>query len=361
LIIEGGDLDYNFDEQIKRTLDEAISKKASDVLFSASSLPYIRIDGNLIGVQNTSVLNSQDINQILSTIDHNYVNLLESQKEIDFSFSYSSVRLRANAYHQKGQPAIALRLIPDRILSYQELGAPPIIARFPKAKRGLVVIAGPTGHGKSTTLATLIEDINQNQASHIITIEDPIEYIFTPKRSVISQREVGFDTNSFATALRSAVRQDPNVILLGEIRDFETVDTALMLAETGHLVFTTLHTNSAAESADRIINLYPAYLQPAVRQQLSNVLLGIVSQRLIPKIGGGRALASEILVMTPAVRGMIREGKTHQIDNVIATSASDGMMSLDKVLAEMISNGEISLDDGLMWANDPKTVKTLLY
>ncbi len=354
-------MDYNFDELVKGSLNEAISKRASDILLSADSLAYIRIDGQLQGITNGQVFKAEDILNLLSAISSEYVNVFQAKKEIDFAFTYSGTRFRANAFHQKGLPAIALRLIPNKIMTYQELGVPPIIARFPKAKRGLVVIAGPTGHGKSTTLATMVEDINQNQAAHIITIEDPIEYLFTPKRSVISQREVGFDTDSFAMALRSSVRQDPNVILLGEIRDFETVDTALMLAETGHLVLTTLHTNSAAESADRLINLYPAYLQPAVRQQLSNVLLGIISQRLIPKIGGGRALASEILINNSGVRSLIRDGKTHQLDNVIATSASDGMIALDKVLAEMISNGEITLDDGLMWANDPKTVKTLLY
>lgn len=315
-----------------------------------------------MAVQNYEPLTAQDIaNWIKSTMVNDQFDTYRAHKELDYSFSYNSVRFRANAYFQRGTPAMALRLLPRTIRTIEELGLPPILGRFIQPRRGFVIVAGPTGHGKSTTLAAMIEEINRTRVSNIITIEDPTEYIFQNKKSIISQREIGTDTNSFSNALRSVVREDPDVILVGEMRDYETVDAALSLAETGHLVFTTLHTNNAAQSADRMVDMFPPYLQEPTRRQLASVLLGIVSQRLIPKIGGGRKVAAEILIATPAVRSMIRENKTHQIDNIIATSAADGMISLDKVLAELVSRGDINLDDALTWANDAKMLKGMLY
>lgn len=347
---------------LTQILDLAIAKKASDVLITEDSPPMIRIDGNMLAVQNIASLTGEIVSQwVTSVMSESQISLFSAQKEIDFSFSYGNFRFRANAFYQRGLPAIALRLITTEIRNYAELGLPPVLSRFTGAKQGFVIITGPTGHGKSTTMAAMIQEINQTTSGHIVTVEDPIEYLFKHNKSVVSQREIGSDTHSFARALRSAVREDPNVILVGEMRDFETADAALTLAETGHLVLTTLHANSASSCPDRIIDMFPPYLQDSVRKMLASVLLGVVSQRLIPKIGGGRTIATEIMLATSAVRSMIRENKTHQLDNIIATSASDGMIPLDKVIAEKITQGEITLDDGLMWANSAKAVKTMLY
>jgi twitching motility protein PilT len=227
--------------------------------------------------------------------------------------------------------------------------------------QGLVIVSGPTGHGKSTTLAAMVNQILHERRAHLVTIEDPIEYVFTSQKSIISQREVGIDTPSFASALRAALREDPDIVLLGEMRDQETMEAALQIAETGHLVLTTLHTNSAAQTANRIIDVFPPHQQEQVRVQLSEVLLGIASQRLLPRVQGGRVLASEIMIANSAVRSLIREGKTHQIPNLIQTSAAEGMMGLDKSLAELVSRGEVSIDDALAWSLDPKTLKMMIY
>ena len=350
------------DQLLNNILQTGINAKASDIILSAGVTPDMRIDGYLNPIPNMSELTAETVEGFIrSLVNEEQYQRYRVIKELDFSFDYQNTRIRANAYHQRGKPACALRIITNIIRSYDDLNLPPIVRRFAQAKQGFVVITGPTGHGKSTTLATIVEDINQNIGGHIVTIEDPIEYVFEHKKAVISQREIGADTNSFARALKSAVRQDPNVILVGEMRDYETVDTALTLAETGHLVLTTLHTNSAAQTTDRMINMFPPYLQNIARQQIANVMLGIVSQRLINKVGGGRTMAAEIMLATQNIRALIREGKTHQIDNVIATSASDGMISLDKVIAGMITKGDISLEDGLMWASDPKLLKSMLY
>lgn len=289
------------------------------------------------------------------------VERLRQRKEIDFSFGFQQTRFRSNVFYQKGYLSTSLRLISLKVKTIEELGLPPILEKFTLVSQGLVIITGPTGHGKSTTLAAVIEHMNQNRSDHIITIEDPIEYVFEHKKSIISQREVSSDTNSFSRALRSALRQDPDVILVGEMRDLETIDAALTLAETGHLVFTTLHTNSASQTADRIIDVFPPHQQQQIRMQLANVLLGVVSQRLMPRISGGRVLACEIMMANSAVRNTIREGKTHQLPNIIQTSASEGMISLDKVLAELVSKGEITIDDALAWSLDPKAFKMMVY
>lgn len=350
------------EQVLKKIFDYAIEKGASDIHFKADIPPMVRIDSKLSAVPQISRFDPGESRRLIElTMTPEQVTLLNQKRELDFSFGYGEVRFRVNAYFEKGQLAAALRIIPKKVRTFRELGIPPIVERFTQQAQGLFIITGPTGHGKSTTLAAMVEHVNTTRSDHIITVENPIEYVFSNKQSIVSQREVGTDTFTFARALRSALRQDPNLILVGEMRDLETIDTALTAAETGHLLLTTLHTNSAAQTADRIIDVFPPYQQSQIRSQFAGVLLGIMSQRLIPKIGGGRVVATEILVASPAVRTMIREGKTHQLDNIIATSAAEGMISLDKVLAELVGKGEITIDDALIWAIDPKNLKTLIY
>lgn len=352
----------NLPSKIEKLLASAIEYKASDIHLLVGANPILRIDGKLMAVPGEPILTSETANKlILSLMNEQQIEQLKNKRELDFSFGYQKMRFRSNVFYQKGELEASLRLITSKIRSLSELGLPPILEKFTNQAQGFVIIAGPTGHGKSTTLAALIDQINRTRSDHIITIEDPIEYVFEHKKSIISQREVGNDTHSFARALKSALREDPNVLLVGEMRDLESIDAALTLAETGHLVFTTLHTNSAAQTVDRIIDVFPPYQQQQVRSQLSNVLLGIVSQRLLPKTSGGRMAACEIMIANNAVRSLIREGKTHQLTNVIQTSAAEGMITLDKVLAELVNKGEILIDDGLTWALDPKELKMQVY
>lgn len=348
--------------EMKKMLDLAIEKKASDLHLTVNVPPMLRIDGDLIAIPNEPSLTGEIASRLIqSFMTNDQVDALKLRKEVDFSFGYQNMRFRVNTYFQKGHIAASLRLIPKLIKTFSELGLPPVLERFTTASQGFVIITGPTGHGKSTTLASLINEINRKRQEHIITIEDPIEYVFEHEKSIISQREVGSDTNSFARALKSALREDPNIVLVGEMRDLETIEAALTLAETGHLVLTTLHTNSAAQTADRMIGVFPPHQQQQIAMQLANVLLGVVSQRLIPRTQGGRAIACEIMVANSAVRNTIREGKTHQLNNIIQTSASEGMIAMDKVLAELVSKGEITIDDALTWAIDPKAFKMMVY
>lgn len=347
---------------LKRYLDEAIIRTASDLHLMVNVPATLRIDGKLSAIPKEQPLTANQVEILVkSMVNQDQQEKFLENRDLDFSFGYGEVRFRVNVYFTRGEPAASLRLIPNKIRTFPELGLPPILEKFASATQGFFIITGPTGHGKSTTLASMVNYINEMHESHIITIEDPIEYVFKNKKSIISQREVGSDSLSFARAVRSAMREDPNVVLVGEMRDLETIETALTLAETGHLVLTTLHTNSSAQTADRIIDVFPSYQQAQIRQQLSSVLLGIVSQRLVNKAAQGRVAAAEILVATAAVRSLIREGKTHQLANVIATSASDGMISLDKVLAELVSKGEVTIEEALTWAIDPKELKTMVY
>lgn len=348
--------------EISGYLDFAVEKNASDVHISVGLPATVRIDGKLMSIPDAVVVTEEKAKTLVATFTPDELMIaLKQKREIDFSFGFKNMRFRANVYYQKGSLAASLRLIPKEIKGFKDLGLPPILEKFTEHNQGFVIITGPTGSGKSTTLASLIDKINIDKRKHIVTIEDPIEYVFEHKKSLISQREVGSDTNSFARALRSALREDPDVVLIGEMRDLETIEAALTLAETGHLVFTTLHTNSSAQTADRIISVFPPHLQQQISSQLSSVLLGVISQRLIPKIGGGRVLAAEIMVANGAIRSLIREGKNFQIPNVIQTSAAEGMISLDKVLAEYVSRGDITLEDGLNYALDPKTFKMMVY
>lgn len=348
--------------QMRHYLDEAIIRNASDLHIVSGVPPMLRIDGKLFAIPQEQSLTAQQTKLLTESImSQEHLEKFSESRDVDFSLSYGEFRFRVNAYLQRGDWSASLRLIPNKIPTFAERNLPPILEKFANAAQGLLIITGPTGHGKSTTLAAVVDYINEHRQAHIITIEDPIEYVFPHKKSIVSQRELGADTVSFARALRASMREDPNVVLVGEMRDLETIDAVLTLAETGHLVLTTLHTNSASQTADRIIDVFPSYQQQQVRQQLAAVLLGIVSQRLINKSQSGRMLAAEILVATPAVRSLIREGKSYQLDNVIATSAADGMISLDKVLAEMVSRGDISIDEALTWALDPKELKTMVY
>lgn len=340
--------------RIEILLEEVVKKKASDLHLQVGLPPMLRVDGALVPVGGAEVLTEETVEALIFAIlDEDQKQILLKDKEFDFSFAFGDLgRFRVNAFHERGNLAAALRLIPNEILSVEQLGLPPIVSKFSEYPRGLVLVTGPTGSGKSTSLAALIHRINLEQAKHIITIEDPIEYTHKSKRSVIVQREVHYDTYSFSAALRSSLREDPDVVLIGEMRDLETIASAITIAETGHLVFATLHTNSAAQSIDRMVDVFPPHQQPQIRAQLSNILMAICSQRLIPAIGGGRIAAAEILIATPAVRNIIREGKTHQLDAVIQTGAEFGMQSMDKQLVSLIHSGTISYDEARNFAVD---------
>jgi twitching motility protein PilT len=340
--------------RIEVLLEEVIRRKASDLHLQVSLPPMLRVDGSLVPVQNTEALNEEAVESLIfSILDEDQKQVLLKDKEFDFSFAFGDLgRFRVNAFHERGNLAAALRLIPSELLTVEQLGLPQVVNKFTEYPRGLVLVTGPTGSGKSTTLASLIHKINSDRACHIVTIEDPIEFTHKSNRSVIVQREIHYDTYSFSAALRSSLRQDPDVVLIGEMRDLETIAAAITIAETGHLVFATLHTNSASQSIDRMIDVFPPHQQPQVRSQLSNILMAVCSQRLIPAIGGGRIAAAEILIATPAVRNIIREGKSHQLDAAIQTGAEFGMQSMDKTLVGLIHSGVISYDEARMYAVD---------
>jgi len=340
--------------RIEVLLDEVVKRKASDLHIQVGLPPMLRVDGALTPVAGGEVLDEEALEALIFAIlDEDQKQILLKDKEFDFSFAYGDLgRFRVNAFHERGNMAAALRLIPNEILTVEQLGMPSIVSKFAEYPRGLVLVTGPTGSGKSTTLAAMINKINQEEPRHIITIEDPIEYTHRSQKSVVVQREVHYDTYSFSAALRSALREDPDVVLIGEMRDLETIASAITIAETGHLVFATLHTNSASQSIDRMIDVFPPHQQPQIRAQLANILMAIVSQRLIPTIGGGRVAAAEILVANPAVRNIIREGKTHQLEAVIQTGAEFGMQSMDKTLVGLIHEGTISYDEARNYAID---------
>lgn len=339
---------------IEPLLEECIRQNASDLHLEVGLPPVLRVDGALRPMTTYPVLNNETVKRLVfSTLDEDQQKILMKDKEFDYSFAFGDLgRFRVNAFHEKGNMAGAFRLIPNRIPSIEELGLPGVIATFAERPNGLVLVTGPTGSGKSTTLAALVDKINAERAVHIITIEDPIEFTHQSKRAMVAQREVHYDTYSFAAALRSILREDPDVVLIGEMRDLETIQAAITVAETGHLVFATLHTNSAAQSIDRMVDVFPAHQQPQVRAQLANILVGICSQRLIPAIDGGRVAVAEIMVVNSAVRAIIREGKTHQLDMAIQTGAELGMQTMDRELAKYVKNGIISYDVAREYAVD---------
>lgn len=348
--------------RIEVLLDEVIRKKASDLHLQVGLPPMLRVDGALLAVTGAETLDEEGIESLIFAIlDEDQKQILLKDKEFDFSFAFGDLgRFRVNAFHERGNLAAALRLIPNEITTIEQLGLPEIVHKFAEFPRGLVLVTGPTGSGKSTSLAALVHKINSEQSKHIITIEDPIEFTHKSIKSVIVQREVHYDTYSFSAALRSALRQDPDVVLLGEMRDLETIASAITMAETGHLVFATLHTNSASQSIDRMVDVFPPHQQPQIRSQLANILMAIVSQRLVPCVGGGRIAAAEILVANPAVRNIIREGKTHQLEAVIQTGAESGMQSMDKTLVSLVNAGTITFEEAQNFAVDVDELDRLM-
>lgn len=349
--------------KIENLLEYVVRQDASDLHLTVGVPPMVRIDGDLKPVPGTQPLTAQEVEKlILAVVDDIQKEILLKDMEVDFSFAFGDVaRFRANAYHQKGNLGLALRLIPTKIRTIEDLGLPKVVNNFTEFPRGLVLVTGPTGSGKSTSLAAMVDKINKEKALHIITVEDPIEYTHSHQKSVVEQREVHYDTRSFAAALRSVLREDPDVVLIGEMRDLETIAAAITIAETGHLVLATLHTNNAAQSVDRMIDVFPPHQQQQIRVQLSNILQAIVSQRLIPAIGGGRIAAAEVMVATAAVRNIIREGKTHQLDAVIQTGGEEGMQTMDKTLATLVKTGKITLDQAKGYAIDVKELERLIH
>ncbi|MBQ6461304.1 type IV pilus twitching motility protein PilT [Candidatus Saccharibacteria bacterium] len=348
--------------KIEVLLEECIRRKASDIHVQYGLPPILRIDGTLVPINGMPALNEEMLKDIIfATLDAEQQKIFLKDKEFDYSFAFGDIaRFRVNAFHERGKMAAAFRLIPNQIKSINDLGMPIIVESFANYPRGLVLVTGPTGSGKSTTLAALIDKINREKSKHIITIEDPIEFTHKSERSVIVQREVHYDTFSFAAALRSALREDPDVVLIGEMRDLETIQAAITIAETGHLVFATLHTNSAAQSIDRMIDVFPSHQQPQVRSQLSNMLMAICSQRLVPAIGGGRVVAAEILIANAAVRSLIRDGKTFQLDTAIQTGAAEGMQTMDRTLAKLVKTGVITYDSAREYAVDINELNRLV-
>ena len=348
--------------EIKQLLKLTIDSVASDLHLLVSVPPTLRIDGRLRTVANVEPLTNDQVKVLIFEImTSQQKELFLANKEIDFSYAYENKgRFRINAYFEKGNFAAALRLIPVEIKTIEELSLPEICHSFASFHQGFVLVTGPTGHGKSSTLAAIINEINKSRDTHIITIEDPIEYIYKDQKSIISQREVHQDTHSWQVALRSVLREDPDVVLVGEMRDYETIAAALTIAETGHLVFATLHTNSAAQTIDRVVDVFPEHQQPQVRMQLANTLAAIISQRLLPAINGGRVPVTEILLSTAAVKTNIREGKSHMIDNIIQTSREIGMMTLDDSLAFQVKKGKISLQEAKKWSLRPVELARLV-
>lgn len=352
----------NSSSQIQELLAVTIKENASDLHLSAGHPPILRIAGRLIPLVRRSVLGPEETqNLALALLTEEQKERLEKERDIDFSYTVEDrARFRVNIFHQSGFLSVALRLIPNKIHTIEELNLPDILHQFTKANQGFVLITGPSGQGKSTTLASLIDEINHTRPEHIITIEDPIEYIFVDDQAIVDQREIHKDARSFPAALRATFRQDPDVIMVGEMRDSETIATAITAAETGHLVFATLHTNSAAQSIHRIVDSFPPEQQTQIRAQLSGALLGIVSQRLIPRVRGGLIPAVEVMIANTAVANLIRENKIHEIPLVIETSAGQGMIPINKSLASLIKAREIRLEHALAYSGDPGALKSLI-
>ena len=349
---------------IKSLLLEVVKRDASDLHIGENMKPSIRIDGKLFPISD-EVLNRENVEKMISEVlSKSQFEKYKKDNEIDFSFHFEhervSARFRGNCFFEQKRMAGAFRLIPVKVRAIDDLNLPRVLKDIAQRRRGLFLVTGPTGHGKSTTLAAIINEINFTRDDHIITIEDPIEYLYKSEKCIIHQREIGVDTCSFSEALRRALRQDPDVILIGEMRDLETIAFAITASETGHLVFGTLHTQDASQSIDRIIDVFPSHQQQQVRAQLGTVLVGICSQQLIPKSGGGRLCATEILIANPAVRNCIKEAKTSQIKTLIQTGNSLGMHTMEQSLARFVKSGEITRDVANVFAYDPKDLDRLL-
>jgi twitching motility protein PilT len=348
--------------EINRLIDEAYQKNASDLHLSVGLPPTCRSNGRLCFL-NDAILEPKDtetiVNDLLSIPQ---MEMLKNNGEIDISISsYGEYRCRANVFRQRGCYSIAIRLLNPIISDFEALGLPSVLSDLCCLTRGLILITGPTGTGKTTTLAAMVDWINTHRDCHIVTLEDPIEYVHPHKKSIVNQREIGQDSISYASAMRAVLRQDPDVILIGEMRDLESISIAITAAETGHLVLSTLHTIGASKTIDRIIDVFPPFQQNQIRTQLSMVLQGVISQQLIPKANGsGRVIATEVMITTPAIRNMIRENKLHHISNAIQTSGKNQMKSMDASIIELVKLGQISPEDGLLYSVDPEYMKKML-
>jgi twitching motility protein PilT len=349
-------------QKLNELLMAAAKQNASDLHIAVGRRPTLRIDGVLVPIQKEPLLTPEATEGLVTALlTDDQKEKLVRDKQVDFAYSFEDkARFRVNVYRQRGFLAAALRLIPSRVKTVDELGLPPILHDFTKLSQGFVLVVGPAGHGKSTTIAAMIDEINHTRADHIITIEDPIEYLFTQDRSIISQREVGTDVATFHAGLRTVLRQDPDVLMIGEMRDSVSIATAMTASETGHLVFSTLHTNSASQTIDRIIDSFPAEQQGQVTSQLAATLVAILSIRLMPRLAGGRIPAMEIMIVNPAIRNLIRERKVYQIDLVIETSLQEGMMTLNRSLAGLVKNKEVSLENAELYSLNPAELQILL-
>lgn len=352
----------DYRQYLEELLSATAQQGASDLHLSPGNYPIVRVDGHLVTLSNKKILDPETLGGLVSTLlgDERRGRFL-SEKELDFSYESSQgVRFRVNSYYTRGKVAATLRLIPEGIKSIEDLNLPPIVKVFAKLSQGFVLIVGPNGHGKSTTMAALVDMINKERAEKIVTIEDPIEYIFTPEKSVIDQREVYQDTFSFHRALRSTFRENVNVIMVGELRDYETMSAAVTGAETGHLVMASLHTNSASQTIERIIDSFPANQQPQIRSQLASTISGIISQRLIPSSQGGLVPAVEVMIATPAIRTLIRDNRPRQLDLVIETSQDIGMVSLNRSLADLVRSKKITQDRAEFFSLNISELRELL-
>jgi twitching motility protein PilT len=342
---------------LRSLLEEMIQRDASDLHITAAERPKLRVDGDITDSSVTEVLTPKDTLQLAySVLTENQKKRFETEDELDFSFGIQNLaRFRGNVFKQRGCVAMVIRMIPFNVRTFQELGLPPVIAKLAERPRGLILVTGPTGSGKSTTLAAIIDKINKERKGHIITVEDPIEFIHRHQSCLVNQREIGTDTKTFAAALKYALREDPDVILVGEMRDLETVGAALTIAETGHLVLATLHTNSAAESINRVIDVFPSNQQSQVRAQLAFVLEGVITQTLLPRLKGrGRSMAAEIMVATPAIRALIRDDKVHQIYSAMQSGKKFGMQTMNDALYQLYTAREVAQEECERVSHDPK-------
>ncbi len=352
----------DYKREFQALVDLLVAEKSSDLHFSVGSHPMIRVSGSLIPIVKKPILTEADVTgfaKVLMRTDQ--FERLELRQEVDFSYENTqSIRLRGNAFFQRGRMSIALRLIPNVIRTFEELNLPPIIESFTQRPQGFFLCVGPVGQGKSTTLAAMVNHINRTRSEHIVTIEDPIEYVYVEEKSLIDQREVGIDTESFQSALNSVFRQDVDVILVGEMRNAETIATAVTAAETGHLVYSTLHTNDAAQTINRIIDSFPGDQQAQIRVQLSSSLIAIFSQRLIPHINGGLIPAYELLINNTAVSNLIRENRVHEIPSIIEIGLDQGMIDMNRSLARLVQNGDITVENAFTYSTNPKGLERLI-
>ena len=352
----------NYEQELDKLLETVVTEGASDLHLSEGRYPTLRISGQLIPIVSSTILTHADIKEFVNLMTANLKKDFDTNsRELDFSYKFKDkARFRGNAFHQQGSLSIALRFIPKTVRTITDLMLPVELEQFAHKKQGFFLVVGPVGQGKSTTLAAIIESINQERAEHIVTIENPTEYVYEQKKSIIDQREVGIDTDSFESGLISSLRQDVNVILVGEMRDRETMAAAVTAAETGHLVLSTLHTNNAAQTVDRIIDSFPANQQDQIRIQLSNALAGVLSQRLVPRISGGLIPVFELMVTNNAIQNLIREKRTHEINTVIETGSQEGMIDMNRCLAELVQRGEITLEDAYAHSLNPKMLQRLV-